>query len=140
MALQVGGDVLTFAGQIEIGGDVVSSARQVAFERQQAFQPLPLAHYLLRFFRIRPQIGIRRLLFDFGKLLAQFTRVKDTPAGRGPWSSKKCIAVPVHPTFSCHSSYLIRLNSLLKNSRLILGGAALQRCGESAVFSTGFSR
>jgi hypothetical protein len=32
-------------------------------------------------------------------LLAQLAGVKDTPAGREPWSSKKCIAVPVHPTF-----------------------------------------
>jgi hypothetical protein len=53
---------------------------------------------LLRFFRIRPQIGIRRLFFYFGKLLAQITGVKDTPGGREPWSLKKCIAVPVHPT------------------------------------------
>jgi hypothetical protein len=54
---------------------------------------------LLRFFRIRPQIRIGRLLFDFGELLAQFAGVKDTPAGREPWSLKKCIAVAVHPTF-----------------------------------------
>src|SRR6266404_7341763 len=99
VALQIRRNILAFAGQIEIGGDVVSSARQVPFKRQQAFQPLALAHYLLRFCRIRPQIGIRRLLFDFRKLLAQLTRVKDTPAGRGPWSLKKSIAVPVHPTF-----------------------------------------
>jgi hypothetical protein len=53
---------------------------------------------LLRFFRIRPQIGIGRLLFYFGELLAQFTGVKDTPAGREPWSLEMCIVVPVHPT------------------------------------------
>jgi hypothetical protein len=39
------------------------------------------------------------LLFYFGELLAQLTGVKDTPAGREPWSLEKCIAVPVHPTF-----------------------------------------
>jgi hypothetical protein len=54
---------------------------------------------LLRFLRIRPQVRVRRLLFYFRKLLAQFTRVKDTPAGREPWSSEKCIAVPVHLAF-----------------------------------------
>jgi hypothetical protein len=50
---------------------------------------------LLRFFRIRPEIGVRRLLFYFGELLAQFARVKDTPAGREPWSLTRCIAVVV---------------------------------------------
>jgi hypothetical protein len=52
----------------------------------------------MRFFRIRPQIRIRRLLLYFGKLLAQLVAVKDTPAGREPWSLKKCIAVLIHPT------------------------------------------
>jgi hypothetical protein len=37
------------------------------------------------------------LLFYFSELLAQFACVKDTPAGREPWSLEKCIAVPVHP-------------------------------------------
>jgi hypothetical protein len=67
---------------------------------------------LLRFFRIRPQIGIRRLLFYFGELLAQLAGVKDTPAGREPWSLMKCIAVPVHPTYSV--SLLITLLELLR--------------------------
>src|SRR3984885_7947891 len=39
------------------------------------------------------------LLVHFDYLLAQLARVKDTPAGREPWSSMRCIAVPVHPTF-----------------------------------------
>jgi hypothetical protein len=70
--------------------------RQIAFERQHALQALALAHHLLRFFRIRPQIRVRRLLLDVGELLAQLVGVKDTPAGRGPWSSVKRIAVPIH--------------------------------------------
>ena len=98
VALQIGPDVLTFTCQIKIGGNVVGPPRQVAFQRQHALQALPFAHDLLRFFRIRPQIGIRRLLFYFGKLLAQLTGVKDTPAGREPWSLRKYIAVRVHPT------------------------------------------
>jgi hypothetical protein len=36
----------------------------------------------LRFFRIRPQARIRRLLVYLGELLAQLARVKDTPGGR----------------------------------------------------------
>src|SRR5208282_4068013 len=100
-----------FTGQIEIRGDVVGPARQVAFQRQHAFQALPFAHHLLRFFRIRPEIGIRRLLFDFGKLLAQLTGVKDTPGGREPWSLKKCIAVPVHPTLLLTRLILIPLKA-----------------------------
>ena len=71
--------------------DVIGAADKIAFQRQHCFQPLALAHHLLRFFRIRPQIRIRRLLFDFGKLLAQLTRVKDTPAGRVPWSSRSVL-------------------------------------------------
>ena len=43
-------------------------------------------------------IRIRRLLLYFGKLLAQLVAVKDTPAGREPWSLKKCIAALIHPT------------------------------------------
>jgi hypothetical protein len=39
------------------------------------------------------------LLLYLGELLAQLARVKDTPAGREPWSLTKCIVVPVHPTF-----------------------------------------
>jgi hypothetical protein len=66
---------------------------------------------LLRSFRIRPQIGIRRLLFYLGELLAQLAGVKDTPAGREPCSLMKSIAVPVHPTYSI--SLLITLPYLL---------------------------
>jgi hypothetical protein len=36
--------------------------------------------------RIRPEIGVGSLLFNLVQLLAEFARVKDTPAGRGPWS------------------------------------------------------
>jgi hypothetical protein len=64
------------------------------------------------------QIGIRRLLFYFGKLLAQLTDVKDTPGGREPWSLKKYIAVPVHPTFLSLISILFACN-ILRNSRLL---------------------
>jgi hypothetical protein len=39
------------------------------------------------------------LLFYFGELLAQLAGVKDTPAGREPWSLEKSIAVPVRLTF-----------------------------------------
>jgi hypothetical protein len=46
------------------------------------------------------------LFFYFGELLAQFAGVKDTPAGRGPWSLKKRIAAPVHPTLFYHSIWL----------------------------------
>jgi hypothetical protein len=60
---------------------------------------------LLRFFRIRPQIRVRRLLFYLDELLAQRAGVKDTPAGREPWSLEKCIAVPVHPTYFDYSVY-----------------------------------
>ncbi len=70
--------------QIKIGGDVAGAARQIALQRQQALQALALAHHLLRFFRIRPQTGIRRLLLYFGELLAQFVAVKDTPGDRAP--------------------------------------------------------
>jgi hypothetical protein len=54
-------------------------------------------------------------------LLAQLAGVKDTPAGGGPWSLKKCIAVPVHPTFFITRTILIQLNRLLKNSSFVSG-------------------
>jgi hypothetical protein len=49
------------------------------------------------------------LLFYFGELLAQLTGVKDTPAGREPWSLETYIAVPVHPTFLITQLKLNRL-------------------------------
>jgi hypothetical protein len=54
-------------------------------------------------------MGIGRLVFYFGELLAQFTRVKDTPAGRGPWSLERYIAVPVHPAWVIAQSSIFRL-------------------------------
>jgi hypothetical protein len=94
---------------------------------------------LLRFFRIRPQIRIRRLLFYFRKLLAQLTDVKDTPAGREPWSLKRCIAVPVHPTFLSLVSILFGLQYSRKTCARFW---AAQRfiAAVSHILGTGFSR
>jgi hypothetical protein len=63
-ALQVGGNAFSFSGQIEIGRDVLGPPHQVAFERQHFLESLALAHHLLRFGGIRPEIRICCLLLD----------------------------------------------------------------------------
>jgi hypothetical protein len=65
-ALQVGVDVLAFFGQIEIRGNVFAAACQVGVVGEHVLQALFLAHDLLRALRIRPQVGVSGLLFNFG--------------------------------------------------------------------------
>ena len=65
-AAQVGVDVFAFAGQIEVGGDVVAMADEVGLGGQHIFQALFLAHHQLGFLRIRPEVRVGGLLFDFG--------------------------------------------------------------------------
>ena len=65
-ALQVRVDILAFFGEVEVGGDVVAAARQVGVGREHMLQPLLLAHDLLGSLRIRPQIRVGGLLFNFG--------------------------------------------------------------------------
>jgi hypothetical protein len=64
--LQIGIDILTLFGEIQIGMNVVAAAAQVGVGSQHMFQALLLAHDLLRALRIGPQVRIRRLLFNFG--------------------------------------------------------------------------
>jgi hypothetical protein len=42
----------------------LGAAHQVAFERQHFLETFALAHYLLRFCGVRPEIRIGRLLLD----------------------------------------------------------------------------
>jgi len=56
---------------------------EVGFVGQHIFQALFFAHDLLGFLWIRPEIGFGSLFFDLGQMLAQITRVKDTPVVRG---------------------------------------------------------
>ena len=66
LTAQVGVNILAFTGQIRICLDVVHSPRQISVCGQGALQTLLLAHYLLRFLRIRPQIRIGGLPVNFG--------------------------------------------------------------------------
>ena len=48
------------------GRIVIAAARQVGVGCEHALQPLLFAHYLLGALRIRPQIRVGGLLFNFG--------------------------------------------------------------------------
>ncbi len=65
-ALQVGIDIFAFFGEVEVGGDIVAAAREVGIGLEHMLQPLLFAHYLLRSLRIRPQVRVGGLLFNFG--------------------------------------------------------------------------
>jgi hypothetical protein len=52
LAAEIGGDVFPFVRQIEIGCDVPGSTREFVMRCERVFEPLLLAHYKLRFFRI----------------------------------------------------------------------------------------
>ncbi len=65
LAFELGIDALAFTRQLEVGVDVVAATRQVGLVGQRFFQPLALPHYLLRFFRIRPEVGVGSFLFQF---------------------------------------------------------------------------
>jgi CRISPR/Cas system CSM-associated protein Csm3 (group 7 of RAMP superfamily) len=59
-------NVLALRAQVEVGGDVSRAAGEVSFSGEKVFEALLLAHYLLGFLRIRPEIGVGSLLLDFG--------------------------------------------------------------------------
>ena len=65
-AAQVGVDVFAFVGQIKVRGNVVDAADQVGLGGQHVFEALFLAHHLLGFLGIRPEVRVGSLLFDFG--------------------------------------------------------------------------
>ena len=65
-ALQIAVDVFAFFGQIEVGGNIVAAARQVGVGCEHVLQALLFAHHLLGSLRIRPQVRVGGLLFNFG--------------------------------------------------------------------------
>jgi hypothetical protein len=65
LAAQVRGHVLALAAQLEIRLYVLRAARQVFIGRKNPFEPLPLAHDLLGFSWVRPQIRIGSFFFRF---------------------------------------------------------------------------
>ena len=65
-ALQIGVDALAFFRQIEVGRNVVAAAGQVGVGCKHVLQPLLFAHHLLGSLRIRPQVRVGGLLFNFG--------------------------------------------------------------------------
>src|SRR5260370_22161531 len=81
-AAQVGFDVLAFARKVKVGGDVTGASDQIFFSREQMLQALFLAHDLLGFSRIRPQIGVGGLLVYFGEMLSGSAGVKGNPGVR----------------------------------------------------------
>ena len=66
VAAQLGIDILAFFRQFEVGGNVIAAAAKIGICRQQMLQTLFLAHHLLGSLRIRPQIRVGGLLFNFG--------------------------------------------------------------------------
>ena len=64
--MQIGVDALAFFGQVEVGGNILATAHQVGVGCEHVLQPLFFAHDLLRSLRIRPQVRVGGLLFDFG--------------------------------------------------------------------------
>ena len=66
LAFEIAIDVLAFFGEIEIGGNVVTPARQVGIGGEDVLQALLFTHHLLRTLRIRPQIRVGGLFFNFG--------------------------------------------------------------------------
>ena len=99
VALEIGKNVFAFAGEFEVGFDVAGAAHEFLIVGDHRFEALAVAHDGLAGGGVVPQSRIGELGFYVGEFPADASRVKDTPAGRGPWSLKKCIAVPVHPTF-----------------------------------------
>ena len=66
LTAQVGVDVFTFAPQIKICRDIVPATRQIGIGGERMLQALLLAHHLLGFLRIRPQVRVGGLLLNFG--------------------------------------------------------------------------
>jgi hypothetical protein len=66
IAPQFSVDILAFLRQFEVGGNVIAAPAEIGVGSKQVLQTLLLAHYLLRSLRIRPQIRVGGLLFDFG--------------------------------------------------------------------------
>ena len=64
--LEIGVDIFAFFGEVEVGGNVIAAARQLGVVGENLLQALFFAHHLLGSQRIRPQIGVGGLLFDFG--------------------------------------------------------------------------
>jgi hypothetical protein len=65
-ALQVGVYVFTFFGEVQVGGDIFAAAGQVGVVGKDVLEAFFLAHHLLRALRIRPQVRVGGLLFNFG--------------------------------------------------------------------------
>ncbi len=65
LAAELGGHVFALASQLEIRFHILRAARQLLIGRKNPFEPLPLAHDLLRFTWIRPQIRVGSFFFDF---------------------------------------------------------------------------
>ena len=66
VAAQLGVNIFAFLRQFEVGGNVIAAAAQIGVCCQQMLQTLLFAHHLLRSLRIRPQIRVGGLLFNFG--------------------------------------------------------------------------
>ena len=64
-AAEVGSDVFAFATEIKIGLDIFGALSKVGCGGENAFEPFLLPHNLLGAGRVRPQVGVGGLLFDF---------------------------------------------------------------------------
>ena len=65
-AAKIGIDAFAFASQIKVGDYIVAAAPEVRLSGEHILKALFLAHYGLRFLRVRPQIWVGRLFFYFG--------------------------------------------------------------------------
>ena len=66
LAFEVRGDILPFARQLEQGIQIGGEARDLLGVGDGLLQPLPVLHYLLRFFGLVPEIRIGNLFLGFG--------------------------------------------------------------------------
>src|SRR6185437_12417898 len=88
---------LALARQLEVGAKILERARQALVVVQQLLHPLARAVHGLRARRIAPEIRRRGLLIEFGELLAQRGRVKDTPGRRAPGRLVAGVRAAVRP-------------------------------------------
>ena len=103
-AAEIGFHIFAFFREIEVGRDVLGAANEVCLGREHVFQALFLAHDLLRFLRVRPQVRVGGLFIYFNQLLPEFAGVKGTPGVRGLCAAMPSILVRIPESF-CASAF-----------------------------------